>query len=230
MGQPFSLTTKNHSPLEVDTPGGAGSHHGGGSRAAVDLAVVSGRVLGLIGPAGSGLTSIGISLVAAATTTEPIAVLDERGWFCPSVAWEVGIAPKRLVVVRCSDRELWPKVAATLVEGFVAVYAEVPRHIPDQALRRLGALARSRRSGVVLRSMDGDLPAGFLHLRVEGLTVRWDGADNGHGRLERRAVSIKASGRGARGAERYLEVIDDGANAVRLVSGLATAPSGRAVG
>jgi len=210
-----------------ESTGGAGRR---GVPLNVDLAVASGRVLGLIGPAGSGLTSIGISLVAAATTTEPIAVLDGRGWFCPSVAWEVGVAPERLVVVRCSDRELWPVVAATLVEGFVAVYAEVPRHVPDQALRRLGALARSRRSGVVLRSMGNDLPAGLLHLRIEGTAVRWDGAENGHGRLEERTVSVKASGKGARGVERYLEVIDDGANAVRLVSGLATAPSGRAVG
>jgi hypothetical protein len=145
---------------------------------------------------------MGISLVAAATTTEPVAVLDERGWFCPSVAWEAGIGPERLVVVRCSDRALWPKVVATLLEGFAAVYAEVPRHLPDQALRHLGALARSRGAGVVLRAMSGDLPAGLLHLRIEG----------------------------AKGTERYLEVTDDGANAVHLVPGLAVAPSGRAVG
>jgi hypothetical protein len=130
--------------------------------AGVDLAVEPGRVLGLVGPAGSGLTSLGISLIAAATTTEPVAVLDGRGWFCPSVAWESGIIPERLVVVRCADRELWPKVAATLLEGFAAVYAEVPRNTSDQVLRRLGALARSRRVGVVLRSRY-DLPTGLIH-------------------------------------------------------------------
>ncbi len=239
MGHPLTIATEYHSPL-VGEPTEQSSVGGGyrltplvgesTERAPVDFAVTPGRVLGLIGPAGSGLTSMGISLVAAATTTEPVAVLDERGWFCPSVAWEAGIGPERLVVVRCSDRALWPKVVATLLEGFAAVYAEVPRHLPDQALRHLGALARSRGAGVVLRAMSGDLPAGLLHLRIEGATVRWDGADSGHGRLERRAVSIKASGRGAKGAERYLEVTDDGANAVHLVPGLAVAPSGRAVG
>jgi len=223
LGHPFTATI--HSG-EVDRRGISRSAEPG----AVGLTVAPGRVIGLVGAAGSGLTTIGISLVAAATTTEPVAVLDGRGWFCPSVAWAAGITPDRLVVVRCSDHEIWPKVAATLLEGFVAVYAEVPRRVSDQALRRLGALARSRRSGVVLRSIGGDLPSGLLYVRIEGAAVRWDGADSGHGRLEGRTVRVKASGKGMRGVERYLEVIDDGANTVRLVPGLAAAPSGRAVG
>jgi hypothetical protein len=233
LGPPLTLAT-DYSPLV-----GESTEHGSGGGglaspalpdSTVDLAVAPGRVMGLVGPPGCGLTTLGISLVAAATTNEPVAVLDVRGWFCPSVAWEAGITPERLVVVRCADRELWPKVAATLLEGFPVVYAEVPRHIPDQALRRLGALARSRRAGVVLRSMHGDLPTGLIHLRIEGVAVLWDGTDHGHGRLRRHAVTVKASGKGARGAERYLEVTDDGANTVRLVPGLATAPSGRAAG
>ena len=195
----------------------------------VDLALAPGRILGLVGPAGSGLTSIGISLLAAATR-KPVAVLDVRGWFCPSLAWEAGIAPDRLVVVRGGDPEVWPRLAATLLEGFAAVYAEVPRQVSDQVLRRLGALARSRRSTAVLRAMEGDLPSGLLHLRVEGIAVRWEGPEAGHGRLQRRAVSVKASGKGARGVERYLEVEDDGANSVRLVPRLAVAPAGRATG
>ncbi len=195
----------------------------------VDLSVAPGRVLGLVGPAGSGLTTMGISLLAAATAGEPVAVLDAKGWFCPSIAWEAGIEPERLVVVRCPDRALWPRVAATLLEGFVAVYAEVPTHVADASLRRLGALARTRRAGVVLRAVRDDLPTGLLHLRVEGVAVRWDGARSGHGRLRRRAVTVRASGKGAGGMERYLEV-EDGANAVPLVSGLAVAPPGRAAG
>ncbi len=199
-------------------------------RSTIALAVEPGRVLGLVGPAGSGLTTIGISLIAEATSREQVAVLDVRGWFCPSVAWEAGIAPERLVVVRCPDSSVWPKVAATLLEGFAAVYAEVPQHVTNQALRRLGALARSRRAGVVLRSVRGDLPTGLLHLRIEGVAVRWDGAGSGHGRLERRAVTVKASGKGARGMEQYLEVKDDGTNTVHLVPGLVAAPARRAAG
>lgn len=196
----------------------------------VDLSLAPGRILGLVGPAGSGLTSIGISLLARATASEPVAVLDARGWFCPSLAWEAGIAPERLVVVRSSDSAMWPRLAATLLEGFAAVYAEVPRRVGDQVLRRLGALARSRRSAAVLRAMDGDLPTGLLHLRIEGVAVRWDGTDAGHGRLEQRAVTVKASGKGARGVEQILMVEDDGANTVRLVPRLAVAPAGRATG
>lgn len=207
------------------------AHHSPlGESTDIDVALAPGRIFGLIGRAGSGLTTLGISLVSDATTTEPVAVLDVRGWFCPSLAWESKIAPERLVVVRCADSAVWPKVAATLLEGFPAIYAEVPRNVPDRVLRRLGALARSRGSRAVLRAMDGDLPSGLLHLRVEGAAVHWEGAGTGHGRLRRRTVTVKASGKGTRGMERYLEMEDDGANPVRLVSGLAVAPAGRATG
>jgi hypothetical protein len=171
-----------------------------------------------------------VSLLARGTADEPVAVLDVRGWFCPSLAWDVGIEPERLVIVRCPDPAVWPKLAATLVEGFPAVYAEVPRRVPDQVLRRLGAIARSRRTRAVLRAMEGDLPTGLLHVRVEGVGVRWEGPDAGHGRLERRAVTVRASGKGMQGIERLLEVEDDGADPVRLVPRLAAPAAGRATG
>lgn len=190
-----------------------------------------GRILGLIGSAGSGLTSIGISLLAQATVSEPVAVLDVRGWFCPSLAWEAGIEPERLVIVRCHDPAVWPKLAATLVEGFTALYAEVPRRVPDQVLRRIGALARSRRTSTVMRAMEGnDLPTGLLHLRIEGVAVKWEGPESGHGRLQRRAVTVRASGKGTQGIERLLEVEGDGTDTVRLVSRLAAPAAGRATG
>ena len=116
-----------------------------------------------------------------------------------------------------------------MLEGFAAVYAEVPRGVPDQSLRRLGALARARGASAVLRAMEGDLPSGLLHLRVEGVAVRWEGPEAGHGRLEQRAVTVKASGKGTRGIERYLEV-EDGADTLRLVPRLAVAPAGRSTG
>lgn len=222
VGQP--ATGREHTIIGEES-----ARYGDGA-AAVDLDLAPGRVFGLIGPTGSGLTSVGLSLVAAATTNEPVAVLDGRGWFCPSAAWEAGIDPGRLVVIRCPDRKLWTTVAAALCEGFRAVYAEVPPHVEGRALRRLGALARSRRAGLMLRASGSDLPAGLLHLRLEGVAVRWDGAGQGHGRLMRRAVAIRASGKGARGVERYLEVEGNGANALRLAPGLAAASSGRSAG
>ncbi len=187
-----------------------------------------GQVLGLIGAPGSGLTSLALSLLA--TSTGMAAVVDVRGWLCPVAAWEAGISPERLVVVRCPERRDWPQVTAALIEGFPLVYAEVPAHPVDADLRRLGALVRARRSALILHPVAGDLPAGVLHLRLEADGVRWEGVDRGHGALMRRRLILRASGKGARGIEQFVEVEDDGSHAVRVVSRLAAAPPGLAAG
>src|SRR3990172_11439975 len=129
------------------------------------IAAEPGRVLGLIGGPGTGLTRLALALLAGHPGM--VTVVDVRGWLCPVAAWEVGIAPDRLVVVRCPDRRDWPKVTASLVEGFPVVYAEVPAHPADADLRRLGALARARDAALILRPVSGDLPAGVLHLRLQ---------------------------------------------------------------
>ena len=197
---------------------------------AVDLTAEAGRVLGLVGPAGSGLTRLGLSLLVPPSKHAPVAAVDVRGWLCPMAAWEVGIDPERLVVVRSPDRQVWPSLVAALLEGLPAVYAEVPAGVGDHDLRRLAALARARSSALVLRPVRGDLPAGVLHLKVEAAAVMWEGTDAGHGRLGRRRLALRASGRGARGIEREIEVTDDGADAVRVVPRLAPAPPGQAAG
>jgi hypothetical protein len=201
-----------------------------GFGAPFSLEAESGRVLGLIGRPGSGLTRLGLSLLADPSAAGMVAALDVRGWLCPVAAWEVGVDPTRLIVVRCPDRLTWPKVAAALVEGFPAVYAEVPARIGDATLRRLGALARARRSALVIRPVGGDLPAGMLHLRLESVGIVWEGIDRGHGSLLRRRLTLNASGKGVRGIEQMVEVVDDGTHPVRLVPRLAAAPAGRAVG
>lgn len=165
---------------------------------------------GLIGFPGSGLTRLALSLLAIPARTGMVAVVDVRGWLCPVAAWEVGIDPERLVVIRCPDRATWPRVTAALIEGFPAVYAEVPAGITDADLRRLGALARSRRSALALRPVTGDLPGGVLHLRVEAEAVVWQGVDRGHGALLRRRLALRVSGKGARGITRTIEVDDEG--------------------
>lgn len=187
-------------------------------------------MLGLVGPPGSGLTRLGLSLLSEPSTTGMVAVLDVRGWLCPVAAWEVGIDPGSLVVVRCPHRPSWARVAAALIEGFSVVYAEVPAGVVDADLRRLGALARARRSALVLHPVSGDLPVGVLHLRLEAAGVRWEGVDEGHGALLTRHLTLRASGKGVRGIEQTVEVVDDGSHAVRLVPGLAAAPAGLAVG
>jgi len=189
-----------------------------------------GKVVGLVGEAGSGLTRLGLVLLADPARRGMVAAVDVRGWLCPAAAWEAGIPEERLVVVRCPDRGLWPKVTAALLDGISGVYAEVPVGVPDAVLRRLAALARARAAALLLRPVRGSLPAGFAHVRLAAGAVHWEGADAGHGRLGRRRLVVHASGRGVLGIDRTLEVDDDGTDALRVVSGLAAAPAGRAAG
>lgn len=193
------------------------------------LGAEPGKVLGLVGPPGLGLTRLGLSLLADPARRGPVAAVDVRGWLCPPAAWEAGVPPERLVVVRCPDEGLWGRVTAALLEGLPAVYAEVPLHTAEASLRRLGALARARRSALILRSRRG-LPAGLAHLSLVGEAVRWEGADAGHGRITLRRLLLRAAGRGAGGIEQVLEVVDDGTDALRVVPRLAAAPAGRAAG
>ncbi|MCJ7725506.1 MAG: hypothetical protein MUP76_03860 [Acidimicrobiia bacterium] len=192
------------------------------------LTAQPGRVMALEGPPGYGLTRLGFSMLSSHVGA--VAVVDVRGWLSPLAAWEAGVAPENLVMVRCPDRARWAQVTATLLEGFGAVYAEVPPGINDQLLRRLGALTRTRRAVLLLRPLRGGLPSGMAHLRLQGEAVAWVGAGAGHGRLAHRLLTLRAVGRGVGGVERRIEVEDDGTDTVRVVPGLAVAPTRRAAG
>ena len=184
--------------------------------------------MGLVGAPGFGLTRFGLGLLRS----QPgwVACIDVRGWLSPTALWDMGVSTERLVVVRCPDARTWPQVTAALVEGMGAVYAEVPSGVAIPMLRRLGALARARATPVVLRPVAGDLPAGIAHLRLEAQEVVWEGAGQGRGRLGDRRFTLAATGKGVGGVRHMIEVEDDGADAVRVVSGLAVAMPGRAVG
>jgi len=177
-----------------------------------------GRVTELTGLPGSGLTRLGLRLLAAHSRQAPVVALDSRGWISPEAAWETGVIAERLVIVRCDDPVLWPRVAAALLEGVRAVYAEVPERVRDVDLRRLAALARARRVAVALRSMGDGLPTGVAFLRLRALGVTWEGADGGHGRLTRRRILIEATGKGTAGTRKRFEVEDEGTDVVRVVS------------
>lgn len=194
------------------------------------LQLEPGKMVGLLGAPGLGLTRVGLSLLAASGRRSTVAVLDVRGWFCPLAAWESGIPPDHLVVVRCADRRRWPQVMAALLEGIPAVYAEVPQGIGDGDLRRLTALARARSTGVVVRPLADMLPPGVAHLTVRGRSIAWSGAREGAGRLESRRLTLEISGRAAGGMEWIVEMEDDGADFVRVVPGLVAPQAGRAVG
>ncbi len=192
------------------------------------LELEAGKVIGLVGAPGFGLTRLGLGLLRG----QPgwVACVDVRGWLSPLTLWEMGIATDRVVVVRCSDPQRWPQVTAALVEGMQAVYAEMPSGIAPPMVRRLGALVRARSTSMVLRPVDGDIPAGITHLRLEAQEVAWEGAGQGRGRLRERRFTLAASGKGVGGIRHILEVEDDGTDTVRVVSRLAVAMPGRAVG
>jgi hypothetical protein len=160
----------------------------------------------------------------------PVAYLDVRGWFNPLAAWEAGIDPARLHIVRCDDIVRWGRALAALLEGVDAVFAEVPVGVKDAAIRKLGALARTRRTVLYLRPIRGTVPAGVVHLSLEGQAVSWEGADRGHGGIAMRRSQVTASGKTMRGVTRTLEMEDDGSDTVRVVSGLGIAQPGFAIG
>ena len=192
------------------------------------LELEPGKVVGLIGAPGFGLTRLGMGLLAGVPGW--VACIDVRGWLCPTAAWEVGVPSERLVFVRCSDSQQWPQVTAALIEGMGAIYAEVPTGVAPPMLRRLGALARARSTALVLRPMGGDVPSGLTHMRLEAHTVAWVGTDQGTGRLRERRLTLSASGKGVGGIRQIIEMEDDGTDALRVVSRLAAAMPERAVG
>jgi len=194
------------------------------------LRLEPGRIVGLVGHPGFGLTRLGLAMLASHAGRSPIAYLDVRGWLSPVAAWELGVAPEQLVVVRCDDPVRWGRALTALLEGLGWIYAEIPRGVKDAQLRRIAGLVRSRRSSLILRPVQGDLPSGVDFLRLRAREVGWEGADGGHGRLHTRLLSFTASGKATRGMDRSIELEDDGTHALRLVSGLAVAPPGLAAG
>jgi hypothetical protein len=188
-----------------------------------------GRITELVGVPGTGLTRFGLKLLARHSRIAPVVVLDTRGWISPEAAWETGVLAERLIIVRCGDPILWPKVSAALLEGVRAIYAEIPTRVKDHDLRRLAALARARKVAVVWRSMGDGLPTGIAHLRLRALGVTWEGADRGHGKLKRRRLVLEASGKGSAGVTRRFEVEDEGTDVMRVVSDVVVDQIGRAV-
>jgi hypothetical protein len=191
------------------------------------LRLQAGRITELVGVPGMGLTRLGLRLLAEHARVAPVVVVDTRGWVSPEAAWEAGVIPERLFVVRCGDPVLWPQVAAALIEGVRAVYMEVPSRIRENDLRRLVALARARGTAVAMRSMGDGLPVGVAHLRLRAIGVAWEGADRGHGRLAHRRLLVEASGKGVSGMTRRFEVEDEGTDIVRVVSDVVADQAGR---
>lgn len=186
------------------------------------LTLEAGQVAGLSGLPGSGLTRIGLSLLARHAPGGNLAYLDVRGWMNPAAAWEVGIEVDRLVVVRCEDPVTWGRVVAALVSGVRGVYAEVPINVRDPVIRTLAAKARAHRTALVLRPIEGSLPIGLAHLSLIAREIVWSGTDSGHGHLRTRRSRFEVSGKAVGGMQRMIEIEDHGTNDLRVVSRVGT--------
>ena len=186
------------------------------------LGIEPGQIVGLSGLPGSGMTRLGMAFLAPYATRGQLAYLDVRGWANPAAAWEMGIPPERLVVIRSGDVVTWGRIVATLLSGVRGVFAEVPAGVRDGMLRKLAAKARAQRTPLVLRPVAGTLPSGVANLRLEARSVVWDGTDAGHGQLTRRRAVFDATGKAMRGMQRTIEVEDDGTDDLHLVPDLGT--------
>jgi len=191
------------------------------------LRPAAGATVALDAPPGFGLTRLALVMMAE-LTEGPVVAVDARGWLAPPAGWEVGIDPDRLVVVRCAEPLRWSRAVAALLDGFDVVHAEIPDRIGATTIRRLAARARARRTTLLLRPLAGTVPAGVAQLRLEGVRVRWEGVDGGHGRLRRRLLTVRASGKAMGGIPRMLEIEDEGTNTLRVLPGLGAAATGRA--
>ncbi len=194
------------------------------------LVLYPGRVVGLEGSPGCGLTRIGFSLLAGAADPYQVVAVDVRGWLCPLAAWEVGIRPDRMVVVRCDDPVRWTRAVAALLDGVGAIYAEVPGGVRDLVLRRIGARARARGVSVILRPVEGRLPSGLAYLRMRVNQVLWAGAGRGDGSLGNRSLVLELSGKGVGGRRLIVKVEDDGTHSMCVVPRLVASQGGRSVG
>ena len=192
------------------------------------LTLAPGQVAGLSGIPGLGMTRLGLSLIAPYADAGSLACIDVRGWLNPAAAWELGINPERLVVVRNGDLVTWGRVVATLLGGLRAVYAEVPIGVKDVSLRKLAAKARAQRTPLVLRPLVGELPRGIAHLHLNARGVVWEGTDAGHGTLKTRRTVLDASGKATRGREQTIEVDDEGRTVFPVIGSPTTRSEDRA--
>lgn len=227
------VTEVSWAPGAAPEIGQAGQAGHAGADDGTGLSLLSarpGRVTALEGPTGLGLSRLGLTMLAERSRTAPVVAVDVRGWLCPVAAWEVGVIVDRLTILRCPDRRLWPKVMAALIDGVRTIYAELPARVDDRDVRKLAAMARARDTALILRPIEGTLPAGVSFLDIKATGVEWSGPEGGHGRLTDRRVRLELTGKGVSGMRRRIEVEDDGTHAVRVVSRLAAATARRAAG
>jgi hypothetical protein len=158
-----------------------------------------GSVTRVHGAAGSGVTSVALRLLAAATAAgEWAAAVDAGGSLGGLAAVEAGVVPERFALVRGVTRDRWSTVTGALLEGVTLVTAEVPVGLRAGDARRL--VARARERGALLVVVEptpgrGAWPAdAVLHLEVTGTS--WGGSF-ANGLLGEPTIHVEVTGKGA---------------------------------
>ncbi|MCI0685770.1 MAG: hypothetical protein L0Y54_00830 [Sporichthyaceae bacterium] len=177
-----SLVTSANDPARVDT-------------AALPL------LQGLTGLIPEGGLRRGSTVAVEGTTSLALALLAgpaQAGSWCAVVgapelgllaAAEYGIALDRLALIP-QPGQAWASVVAALVDAFDVVAIRPAGPVPPGLASRL--TARLRKHGGVLVSLG---PWEGADLRLTAVDERWDGLDQGHGRLRARQVRVRVGGR-----------------------------------
>ncbi|MGX7675303.1 hypothetical protein [Plantactinospora sp. DSM 117369] len=142
-------------------------------------------------PGSSGGTSLMLALLVEASQVGAWCAVVGMPTLGAVAAAELGIALDRLALVPHPGPE-WATVVAALIDGVDVVVAAVPGTVSASVADRLAARARQRGSVFVPY---GRWTGADLTLQV--LRGRWEGLEQGRGRLRRREVTISAQGRGA---------------------------------
>jgi hypothetical protein len=152
-----------------------------------DDGLVRGRVLACTGPAA---TSLALALVAPAVAAGSWMALIDAPTIGLDAASELGVPLERLVRVASSD---WTGTLVAALDGFDVVVTSVPRGaLRRSAVTMLSSRIRQRGAVVVVMGSPGELACDGV---LETSEAVWDGLGSGHGRLRRRRVEVRASGR-----------------------------------
>lgn len=153
-----------------------------------------GSVVSVVGPAGSGATSLALALVAGPSASGSWVAAVGLPWLGLPAAAEAGVNLGRLALVPAPEPAAWAGVVAALVDAFDVVLLRPERRARPADARRLTARARERGAVLVLLGPTGGWREGpDVVLRID--RTHWEGLGDGHGRLRSRRVRVEATGR-----------------------------------
>jgi hypothetical protein len=161
-----------------------------------------GSTVAISGPVGDrgaegsgGDVSLALALLAAASSTGSWCALVGLAGFGAVAGHDLGVDLTRLALVP-HPGAAWAEVTAAMIDGIDLVVLFPPFPPRPAMARRLVARARERRSVLVVVPGRSGWPDGpDLQLTVGDLS--WDGIGAGEGYLERRRMSVTATGRRA---------------------------------